>query len=381
MGLRLMKIHDIVMKLLIQQPFYGYVASTVNFTETDKTETIKMATTPNLVIYYNPVWFSSLTDDKQMGVIIHELLHVILMHQFRRENREIMIWSVACDIAVNQMIQKAYLPETSITIEVISKKLKREIEKNKNAEFYYNILCDVDELLNLSMISDDVFLLFESDDNYKSGKISDECASSMEIEALKMNMSQMIEDARSEGEIPAGIVDEAYEVYNDLKINWRVILKRFLEGRGKILVRKYYKRVSRRYDNLPGTKRSVGVNALLAIDESGSISDDLVRKFHQELLDINKITGVSIMVITFDTECSSPVSLSKFVVNQKRQKRGGTDFRPVFELADELKVSLVIIFTDGDGEAPVSVNQKTLWVLTGASEKPAEYGYYISFEG
>jgi predicted metal-dependent peptidase len=67
------------------------------------------------------------------------------------------------------------------------------------------------------------------------------------------------------------------------------------------------------------------------------------------------------------------------MIDNKREKRGGTDFTPIFQLADQLKIPLVIIFTDGDGKAPESVNQNTLWVLTKGACKPAYYGTSVTF--
>jgi predicted metal-dependent peptidase len=377
-----MTMNEIMMKLLIEQPFYGYIASSVTLVETKNIETIKMASIPSLQINYNPVWFEGLSVEHKIGVVMHELLHVILMHQYRRMNREILLWSVACDMAVNEMLFQSNIMKDAITVARIEKKLRLNIEKNRNAEYYYDIITDVnDQEISFIGLEGDSILVFEGEMDLKANKISDEVASSMELNALKHNLAQTIEDAYSAGECPTGLDDSVEEVYKELHVNWRNVLKRFLTGRGRIVVRKSYKRQSRRYDNLPGTKRSVGVNALLAIDESGSISDSLVKEFYQELQNINKITGVSIMVVRFDTQCSKPVPLNKFIVDNKREKRGGTDFRPVFQLADELKMPLVIIFTDGDGEAPVSVNQNTLWVLTKNAKKPADFGVCVTFEG
>jgi len=103
---------------------------------------------------------------------------------------------------------------------------------------------------------------------------------------------------------------------------------------------------------------------LLAIDESGSISDSQVVKFYNELLAIKKITGATLSVTQFDTDCTMPIPIEKYSKVKERVKNGGTDFRPVFELADSLHMPLLIIFTDGDGEAPLHSNQKVLWVLT-----------------
>lgn len=376
-----MKMQDVMMKLLIEQPFYGFVAASVSTIESDKVATIRMASVPELIIYYNPSWFTDLTNQHKMGIVLHELLHVILLHQYRRGNRQIILWSVACDMAVNEMLPEQYIEPKAVTVERVSNKIKLKLEKNKNAEYYYSKITDVEDQMGFSFIEGDSFLIFEGEGSLKVQKMSEETASSMEINALKSNMAQTLSDAKSDADSFGSLDERIDDIYRDIQMDWRVILKRFLTGRGKMIVRKSYKRQSRRYEELPGTKRSVGVNALIAIDESGSISDCLVNEFYQELKEINKITGTSMLVTRFDTECSEPVPLSTFVVSSKRIKRGGTDFRPVFKLADDKKIPLVIIFTDGDGVAPVSANQNTLWVLTENAKKPANFGYYLDFGG
>jgi predicted metal-dependent peptidase len=80
------------------------------------------------------------------------------------------------------------------------------------------------------------------------------------------------------------------------------------------------------------------------------------------------------MVTKFDTTCTPPVSAKRFAADSVRVKSGGTDFRPVFALADSLRIPLLIIFTDGDGPAPEISNQKTLWVLTPGGTRPSLFG-------
>ena len=132
-----------------------------------------------------------------------------------------------------------------------------------------------------------------------------------------------------------------------------------------------YKRVSRRYEGNPGNKRSVGLDVLIALDESGSISDDQLQTFYVELMAVNRITNARILVTEFDTACTPPKPAAEYRHVAKRTKNGGTDFRPVFELADRLKHSQVVIFTDGEGIAPDRANQRVLWVLTKGGKQPA----------
>lgn len=376
-----MNMKDVILKLLIEQPLYGFVAASVQTIATDKITSIKMASLPELIIYYNPVWFEQLNIRHKLGVVLHELLHVLLLHQYRKGNRQIILWSVACDMAVNEMMPLEYLEPDAVTVAKVCDKLKLKLEREQNAEYYYDRIVELEEQIGLTYLEGESILISLGESILKVQKISEETASKAELNALKSNLAQALSDSKFNAELFGGMDEQIEAVYQDFYMDWRVILKRFVTGRGKMITRKSYKRQSRRYEELPGTKRSIGVNALIAIDESGSISDALVKEFYQELREINKITGTNMLVTRFDTECSVPVPLSTFIVADKRVKRGGTDFRPIFKLADEQKIPLVIIFTDGDGEAPNSVNQNTLWVLTRNGKKPADFGYFLNFEG
>jgi predicted metal-dependent peptidase len=369
-----------MLQLLIKQPFYGHVAAAVTPVETLTVKTIKMASIPSLKLLYNPKWFAHLSDKHKIGVVLHELLHLILMHPYRGGQREPALWSIACDLAVNEYIDPDLLPEDSITVELLFNRLKLNLPRQKSAESYYNLLAQSDELVYFIGKDDEVMVAIDSDTQLKSTNLAQEQISQLEKKSLMSDLAQMMEEAGSEGEMPVGLQSIVDDVYQDFKVNWRNSLKRFLSGRGKIIVRKSYKRQSRRFDDLPGTKRAIGVNALVAIDESGSISDDLITKFYNELKSINTITGASIKVTRFDTECTEPIALQDYVKNKERLKSGGTDFRPVFQVADRYKIPLLIIFTDGDGIAPESSNQKTLWVITKGGKKPAAFGYYVVIE-
>lgn len=375
-----MDIHKVILKLLLEQPFYGYVASGIAPVKTTSIKTIRMVTIPDRKLFYHPDWFASLSENHQIGAVMHELLHLILLHPFRRGERDIKLWSVACDMAVNELLPGHYLTADAVTAERISKKLKMRLEPGKTAEHYYEKLSEGEEYFSFFALEGDSILLSEGRERLRADIISDESESQTEANALKQELADILEEAGANRELPPELQSIALEIYREYRMNWRILLKRFLAGRGKIVVRKSYKRQSRRYENLPGTKRSIGVHALLAIDESGSITDSSVRQFYKELQEINRITGVSIQVTRFDTKCSAPVPLNSFITEYKREKRGGTDFKPVFTLADELRIPLVILFTDGDGEMPVSVNQKTLWVLTKRPGQPIPFGASVLFE-
>ncbi len=373
-------INKIIMDLLIKNPYYGYLASKVSFRIDEKVKRMKLKFDSMPIVLYNEEWFRELDESKQISSVIHELLHIGLLHFYRRDGRELILWNVACDIAVSELMDEFDIHEDIITVDVVEKELNIKLPKLKTAEFYYMELMEVDESFNFTFQEGEATIVFESDREYH-GEILDEMMNDdLSTKNMLDELTKVQDSAFGENVMKDNLAQQTDGIYKEYKVNWRNVLKRFLTGHGKIKTRKSYKRQSRRFDNLPGTKRSIGVRALLAIDESASISDTDVESFHNELTKINRITGADIIATRFDSQCSEPINLSSFVANSKRERRGGTDFRPVFELADSLKTPLVILFTDGDGKAPEVVNHKVLWVLTNNGKKPVDYGIEVRFD-
>ena len=375
-----MRIQDVILQLLLKQPFYGYVASIVTPCESDGTPDILLdaASAPKLL--YNWEWFEGLDEKQAMGAVMHELLHLVLLHPFRRGSRDRLLWAAACDMAVNEHIPPSMLPDNAITAGKIAKEYREKVPSCESAEAYYEVLLKNDGTVSFLDRKGEVRIVLKSGLELKANPCSEDESSDVNKNALKSKLSEVLQQAEAEGEIPSGMEKQIVDVYQSAEMNWRNILKRFLTGRGKVNIRKTCKKESKRFDNLPGNKRTVGTNALLAVDASGSISDKQVRQFHSELYAISRITGASLYVTQFDTECTAAIPIQQYVRSKTRVKSGGTDFRPVFELADEMCIPLLIIFTDGDGTAPEAANQKVLWVLTKGAKKPAAFGHCITFE-
>ncbi|MCX7711275.1 MAG: VWA-like domain-containing protein [Clostridia bacterium] len=375
-----MKIQEVIMHLLLKQPFYGYIAASVTPVESDEIPTVRMTMTPAVKLIYNRGWYESLPEEHAIGTIIHELLHLVLLHPYRKGSRERHLWVIACDLAVNEHIHPRMLPPEAITVDKISEEIKENLPRLKSAEAYYDILSNSENQVSFNENDKEIKVVLRSGQELKANNSTEGDSSEINKSAVKCVLSELIDQAEAEGEIPGEINGFINELYKVNEVNWRNVLKRFLSGKGKVVTRKTCKKVSKRFEDLPGNKRSVGVNALLAVDESGSISDKQVMKFYNELLSVKKITGANLSVTRFDTECTQPVALEKYIRDKQRVKNGGTDFRPVFELADRIKTHLLIIFTDGEGSAPEYSNQQVLWVLTKGGKKPAEYGHSVMFE-
>jgi predicted metal-dependent peptidase len=141
------------------------------------------------------------------------------------------------------------------------------------------------------------------------------------------------------------------------------------------------KRVSRRYGTRPGTRKEDVLNLAVAVDTSGSISDDQLRLFFNEIRWVWK-NGVSITVFEADTKVQAKYKF-KGKFNGKVHGRGGTDLEPALK-ETEGRYDALIYFTDF--YAPMigrRYNIPTLWVLTTDLERsqyPYKWGRFIKIE-
>lgn len=360
-----------MISLLLEQPFFGHVAASLPMSE-GNTATIRFISQPFARIEYNQKWLESLPKQWTAGAVMHQLLHLILLHPFRRNGRDEALWAVACDMAVNEHIPERMRPRDAITVQAMRSEV-RGLQNQCSAEVYYERVRQ--SALQPELLQTDLKIkVVLKNGEALSGDVFDEDEDDASQAVLEGLMAERIRQAAGETEPPTELETQIGEVYRTDRLNWRSILKRFLTGRGRFSTRKTYKRVSKRFDDFPGNRHSVGTDVLVAIDESGSIPLPLLNAFYSEALSIAEIAGVSMMVTKFDTTCTPPVSAKRFAADSVRVKSGGTDFRPVFALADSLRIPLLIIFTDGDGPAPEISNQKTLWVLTPGGTRPSLFG-------
>lgn len=89
-------------------------------------------------ILFSPRFAATLSDMEIRGVLLHELMHVLLEHQTRRQTRDSRLWNFACDFAVNLILKdmQVALPKDvlyspkfrGLTAEQIYEQLLREQE-------------------------------------------------------------------------------------------------------------------------------------------------------------------------------------------------------------------------------------------------------------
>lgn len=378
-----MTMNKVIVNLLLRKPYFGYILASLKTERSNSVKRMDCIIGPSVRLIYNPEWFSELNEDHAFGAIIHELLHLVLLHPIRGKYKKTTLWNIACDIAVNEHISYKLLPDGYITLDVVNREISPKLESGKSAEYYYECLVNLDEnqSLNLSYREDDIVIHSSDDEDFLViAQDQSECTE-INSKAFQCSMEDITKQAAEEGEISGKLMSSVQGLYKSVDVNWRNILKKYFAGKGRMVTHKTVKRVSKRFDDMPGNKRHKGLRALVAIDESGSISDEDILTFYNELRVIKRITKANIEITRFDTECTNPIQLEQYLKIKDRIKQGGTDFRSIFKLADKIGVRIVVVFTDGDGIFPKEIKQKVLWVKIGENKKEFPFGDVVQFSG
>ena len=148
------------------------------------------------------------------------------------------------------------------------------------------------------------------------------------------------------------------------KFDWRGFIRRFTGISTRVFTKKIRRKENRRFSDNPGLKIKMKQHMLLAIDTSGSVSDDELKEFMNEIHHIYK-TGVDITIVQCDTEIQS-IEPYRGKHELKVSGRGGTYFDPVLSYFNEnlKKFTSLVYFTDGEAHASIKPRGNVLWVIS-----------------
>lgn len=361
--------------------FYGYFLFQM---EREIRFDISSATSVNFkgakyVMYFNPIIFLELNMKQMETTIKHEILHVISQHLIRAKELKgkysTLALNISMDMVVNQYLD--YLPPYSITLEYINNKYDMKLEPYKTFEYY---LEKVQTELDLQEENDEGEEV-DSNENvivdFDPERTHDMWEESDEVDEKTLNeFTEKFADSAQKGKNPNYIDAMIKSLKNrNGELPWNLFLKKLMgtiEANKKKTVTRRNRRQPSRLD-LRGELRGHKAEIAVAIDISGSISDEEFKQAIKEVLAIVKSHNQEITIIECDKEIRRAYKVkSPRDVQERIATGGGTKFSPVFEYANNKKINLLIYFTDGKGEEKLEViprGYKTLWVISGRGDK------------
>lgn len=91
-------------QLVMSQPFFGALALAMPLVERPDVETMAV---DGRNMFYAPAFVLELGERELVGVVAHEVMHCAYMHHTRRRGRDLKLWNVATDYAINRDLRAA----------------------------------------------------------------------------------------------------------------------------------------------------------------------------------------------------------------------------------------------------------------------------------
>lgn len=352
---------------------YGALSMRLELTELPKQ--VKTCGTDGKRLAYNPEWIDALGHAETVGLLAHEVAHCMLLHPFRRGEREPQRWNVACDMVINTLLMDAgfTLPEGGV-IDTEGK------YQGKTADQVYADLSSQDQdqqptPCEWGMVEDPQgneegeSQGEEDGEGSQSNTDSPDCGNLETEWKIAVKQIEQLEEMRGQGSNSAGLLRLAGEAQQP-RVNWRETLQRFVDKSAK--EDSTWNPPNRRHIYrgiyLPSSKSEALPPIVIAIDTSGSISDRELAVFSAEITGILETYQTTAHVLYIDTQLNGDAELwttQDLPVVLNHRGGGGTRFEPAFKYVkdNDLDPVCLIYFTDMGADIPQDVPEyPVLWL-------------------
>ncbi|MBF0233797.1 MAG: hypothetical protein HQK65_12280 [Desulfamplus sp.] len=375
-------------------PFHAALLNRFEIENTSQTDTMGVKfskNSNNISLYINPDFYMSQSPEIRVGLLKHEIYHVILGHLKinLKEFKFPKTMTVAMECSANEFIHEA-LPG-AIRIEDYN-----FLPPLESTMMRYERLCK--ELANCDSGENDQKTL---DDHsfMQNGSIETNCSDTDKVickeiyETLKTLSEEKKEtidpltmwaimNATKSQDKQCGMEGSGKKIeinkknYYSKHLPWEQILSQIgcTVSKHKHVLNFPNRRFPQMLGIIPGIRHVPCQPHIMAIiDTSGSISIDDLELIINELKCLNRISKIT--VVECDAKIQRTYSFSGKIENLKG--RGGTDFNPPLqkEFLNKINPDVVIYFTDGCGNAPKkSPSIPFIWAITPGGDVPASWG-------
>lgn len=391
-----------LVSFLQDSPFFAELSRHITKIPTEDMPTAAVAfdqKRDDIVLYWNPQFFASLSPREIRGVLIHEFYHLVFGHLYGRKRTPPQLWNIATDLAINSIILDPnrggnshlegdrLLPDFAL---VPGKELKhpegREwTEAEKASQKLSQIIAELPPMQASEWYFEKIYEKTKDDPDFASAmdsigslddhggwdQLPDEIKEYVEGK-VKSIVEKAVKTADSQangwGSIPSDLVDSIRKSVANV-INWRKVLRQFVGqlvrgGRTNTM-----KRINKRYPYIhPGTKRGYEAKLLIAIDQSGSVHNEMLAEFFAELGSLTKKVTIDVLPFDCEADVRDVYEWRRGAnVQPQRIRAGGTDFNAPTVVVNDPKNrgrwDGMLILTDGECSAPGPSRVKRGWVL------------------
>lgn len=385
-------LYDARNELYLNMHFLDISLSSLRF-EADPS--LKGMGTDGYTVYYNPEFLCAMYRKGRVHVnraYLHMVFHCLFCHLDTRGRRQEEYWNLACDIAMESIIDGLYkkcvyaaqTPFRRETYLRLGKKLKV-----LTAEGIYEALREMKLTENqYSRLAAEFYV--DSHEKWEGEPLPGMPMSIPRQDKWKENREKMQTEMESGGQDGSGSEEvrsllEPVQVENRERYDYKRFLRRFAVMKEEMQTDDdsfdyiYYTYGLNKYGNMPLIEplESKEVRRIedfvLVIDTSMSCSGALVRRFLEETYAVlseseSYFRKINVHII----QCDDQIRSDMVITNREQMEEymnhftvtgnGGTDFRPAFEYVNGLRnqgeftrLRGLLYFTDGKGIYPVKM--------------------------
>ncbi len=423
------KISSARTKLILDKPFLGALVLRLELQEADPAW-CPTTGTDAIKFYYNEAYIHHLKTRELEFVLAHEALHCALSHFARRQHRIKHRWDLACDYAINPiLLDEGLSPPPGVMIMTQYRDMSAEeiyplLKDNDQSETMDQHLYDKpdkpkeggknkqkDELNQQNTQNDQDKEDPSSEQTNKDTGDQAQQAENIsepgkldkpsnhkpeidgplkappptlrpnEVEALQEKWQQRTagaaQQATQAGKMSA-LLARLIDAELSPTLSWRQLLATHLSATARDDY-SYARPNSRRGDPaiFPMLK-SAQINAVVAVDASGSINDQELKECIAEINAIKAQIRANITIIATDSDICPGYpktfeAWEEIKLDDTIEGGGGTDFRPAFRWINDQDIctDVLVYFTDAQGKFPgMPPNFPVIWLVKGKSAVP-----------
>lgn len=315
---------------------------------------------------------------------LHMVIHCLFGHMYRRKERDVRYWNLACDIAAEYVMDGLYqscvhAPGSHLRRECC-RQMKKEL-KVVTAQAVYRWLCSQSmPPARLEQIERE--FLVDDHSRWQSEAPKNQQQTPNRWEDIREKMQTEMETFGREAADDSRSLLEQVQVENRQRYDYRKFLRKFAVLKEEMQVDMdtfdyiFYNYGMELYGNMPliepqETREVPRVeDFVIVIDTSMSCKGELVQRFLEETYSVlseseSFFRKLNIHIIQCDDQIQSDTKitgreqLKEYMGSFTVRGQGGTDFRPAFAYVEELlangafgRLRGLIYFTDGYGIFP-----------------------------
>ena len=350
-----LKVSRAVTRAAIQRPFFGSCLLNLRVEMSDKVPTMA---TDGVHIYYNEEFVDSLSEDETLGVLCHEVMHVVLLHCQPWKDKDPKLCNAAMDYVINENLvyDGICLPKgalidysgkfTGLMWQQVYKILKDIQEKSKQEKEEEGELGDQEgdgsnAAKNAGLSRRDQQSVANQMESYNEDHVqTNDKLSEADMEALKQTVERMAvsaaEQAKAAGNLPGG-VDGIIKEIRTAKVDWKAMIRTNIKSScpDDYSFRRPNKKLYAATGIYMPSMYSETIDTLVfALDTSGSVSQSEMVRHLSEMNAVSlELKPLKTMVIYTDCNVAKVEEYGPGEEIDQLNTRGGggTEFTPVFE--------------------------------------------------